>query len=456
MKRRRFLLAGGAALAAPSLLAAPVVTRRPLGPGPRVVVLGAGLAGLAGAYRLQQLGATVTVLEARNRVGGRVFTYQAPGQNLTTELGAEWVGRSHERVLALCRELNLPLVDHVYQTHACLGQVYQRPDQWRFDPQWEAILNQKLAAFAALNQTNERAALRQADGLDWWRWLRNQGISEADLELRELLDSTDFGESIRHVSAYMALGEYGESSENNEMDYHIVGGNSRLPQALAQRIGAAHLKTDHAVTQVTQAGGQITVTCQNGQQFTADRVLCALPTAAVAKINWQPALRPEARAALDQLQYSRIIKCSVLFRERFWGAENFACITDTEAHYLFHTTQGQAGPAGMLTAYAVGDKGHLMAKKSREQRIQALTEALRPAFGQVAGLAQDVFTYYWGNDEYSQGAYAIYDVGEWTHLRPALAARHRHVWFAGEHLAEWQGFMEGAVATGQQAAEAMV
>ena len=90
------------------------------------------------------------------------------------------------------------------------------------------------------------------DKTDWWRHLMNAGIAERDLDLRELADSTDFGESIRHVSAYSAITEYAESSEKNEMDMKIRGGNSRLPEALAQNIGADRIKLQHKVTAVRQ------------------------------------------------------------------------------------------------------------------------------------------------------------------------------------------------------------
>lgn len=67
--------------------------------------------------------------------------------------------------------------------------------------------------------------------MDWWRFLVNNGIDERDLQIRDLLDSTDFGESIRHVSAYAALAEYAESSEKNEMDYKVKAATAGLPKS---------------------------------------------------------------------------------------------------------------------------------------------------------------------------------------------------------------------------------
>ena len=79
------------------------------------------------------------------------------------------------------------------------------------------------------------------------------GFTEDDLRLRDLMDSTDFGESIRHVSAYGAMAEYAESSPKNEMDYKMTGGNSRLAEEFATRIGMENIKTETLVTEINQA-----------------------------------------------------------------------------------------------------------------------------------------------------------------------------------------------------------
>jgi monoamine oxidase len=451
MNRRQFLFATGAATLA---AAQPYATQAApkLAKGTKVVVIGAGLAGLAAAHRLVQRGAGVTVLEARPRVGGRVFTFQPAGQPLTTELGAEWVGKSHTRILALCQSFGLALEDHTYKTHLLLNGTFRREGQWAYSAAWPARFDQLIKEYL---QASDRQQAARYDSTDWWRFLRNAGIPEEDLEIRDLLDSTDFGESIRHVSALAAVGEYAESSPNNEMDYHLVGGNSRLAEALADRVGRANLRLDHRVATVDQTGKKIQVRCQNGFLAECDWVVCAIPTFSVLQIDWRPALRPGQREALNRLQYSRIIKTSVQFRERFWQDEDFAQVSDEASHYIFHTTQGQAGPGGMLTSYAVGDRAYLMAKKTPAQKVQAVVDSLRPAFGDVGKFAGDALAYYWGNDIYSHGAYAIYDVGEWSSIRELLGLRHRRVLFAGEHLADWQGFMEGAVQTGEAAAEAI-
>jgi monoamine oxidase len=81
-----------------------------------------------------------------------------------------------------------------------------------------------------------------------------------------------------------------------------------------------------------------------------------------------------------------------------------------------------------------------------------IADGLRPAFGDISGKIGKQFNYYWGADEYSMGAYAMYGAGQWFKLMPILKKSYLHTQFAGEHLADWQGFMEGAIVTGEEAA----
>ena len=446
MRRREFLksssvLAAGAVVAP----AMPHIARKS-----NVIILGAGLAGLGAAMKLKEMGANYTILEARNRTGGRVFSHLIdPEQQLNIELGAEWIGESHTEMLGLCERFGLEVLDHRFDTALLIDGAYSPAKQWAYSDAYKQ-LEERLAAAKTFSTKQDR----EVDGTDWWRYLKRLGLSDRDMEIRELLDSTDFGESIRNVSAYAALSEYAWSSPKNEMDYIVKGGNSRLIEKMVEDIGEEHIHTQHKAVEVRQAGGQVTVRCENGKSFTADKVICTLPTFAISQIRWEPAFPDAKQEALDALQYCRIMKLSVLFSERFWKEEGYDLITDTQAHYFFHSTKLQPGKGGALTSYSTGDRAYVISKLNQEQKKQMVAEALRIPFGKVDQYIQKVVSYYWGGDAHTQGAYAIYDSGQWFSLLPALHKRFKHIHFAGEHIAEWQGFMEGALITGREAAEA--
>jgi monoamine oxidase len=251
--RRRDFLTGIAGTAAAATLGAPAVISQRRARS--AVVIGAGLAGLAAAYRLKNAGWTVTVLEARDRIGGRVFSHKDQETGLVCELGAEWVGESHERIKALCRDFNIPLQKHQFEDFLLRdGRVY-RPGEWGFSPQAKAAFEKMIAGYEKLTAAQKT----RLDRYDWWNHLERIGFTPDDLRLRDLMDSTDFGESIRHVSAFAALAEYAESSPKNEMDYKMTGGNSRLVEEFVKRIGLDNIETDTIVTGIAQSKGRVIV-----------------------------------------------------------------------------------------------------------------------------------------------------------------------------------------------------
>jgi monoamine oxidase len=422
-----------------------------IGKKPKVVIIGAGFAGLAAAYYLHQKKIDFVILEARNRISGRVFSHTIDEQEkLVVELGAEWVGASHTRLQNLCNEFGLALDDNQFESHLIYKGKYSAKGEWKYSDNWKTTFDKLIEAYGEMTPAQKI----KLDKTDWWRYLVQNGCDGRDLDIRELLDSTDFGESIRHVSAFAALAEYAESSEKNEMDCKIRGGNSLLAQKMAEAIGSDKIHLEHAVSKVIQkpAGG-VEVHCANGKIFKADKLICTAPTFAVRKINWQPALPPDQAMALDQLQYARINKNPLLFNKRFWGTEDFDMVTDQLPHYFYHATKNQRSSKGVLISYTIGDKAAVMAGQDDQWKAKVIQQTLSPAFGDVLPMLEKQTNYYWGNDEYSRGAYAIYGKGQWFGLRPLLLRPHIHTHFAGEHLADWQGFMEGAINTGEDAAK---
>ncbi len=445
--RRAFLKAFGSAAAGLALAPAVFTQRKPK----RCVIIGSGLAGLAAAHKLKNAGWEVTVLEGRVRPGGRVFSHNFKDTELICELGAEWVGESHERMHALCGEFKIPLQKHQFDDSLLRNGKVSAPGEWGFTEAAKKAWTEMIAGYEKLT-TLQRTNL---DRIDWWTHLENIGFSRDDLIVRDLMDSTDFGESIRSVSAFAALAEYAESSPNNEMDYKMTGGNSRLVQELALRIGSENIKFGKRVSEVVQRRGIVTVKVGK-EEFVADACICTAPVSSLRKIKFDPPLPAAQSAAAEKLGYSRISKNSVLFDERFWKTEDFSMVTDTTSHYYFHSTQGQPGKQGILTAYAIGDKADVLASQDDSRRQSVVTRDLIDFSWSAPNLSRGIVSYAWQRDEYTNGAYAIYRPGQWFGLRPVLARPHLKVLFAGEHIADWQGFMEGAVETGEAAAASLI
>ncbi len=448
MTTRRDFLKTSALLAAGAMIL-PGTFNINLKPKPRVIIIGAGFAGLAAAYKLKQKDFDVTILEARNRIGGRVFSYEIDkAEKLVIELGGEWIGDSHTRIKELCAELGLTLQNNQLDTHLIFAGQYYPKGKWDYSAEWKEKYSKIMADYK--NFTDEDK--KRLDKTDWWRFLMSKGIGERDSQIKELFDSTDFGESIRQVSAYQGVAEYAESDERDEMDYKIKGGNGRLAEKLAEKIGSENIKLQHVVYEVTQADGGVSVLCSNGQIFSGDQLVCAIPTFAISAINWKPGLPEGFTNALNLLQYARISKHAVLFNERFWKDESFDMVTDAYGHYFYHATKNQRSDKGVLISYTIGDKADVISRQDDKFKTRMITESLKPAFGDVSSKIEKHVNYYWGMDKYSYGSYAIYNKGQWFNVMPALKQKFMNTHFAGEHLADWQGFMEGAINSGEDAA----
>ena len=134
-----------------------------------VIIIGAGFSGLGAAMKLKSEGIKVTVLEARKRIGGRVFSNQPANANgQVIELGAEWVGNSHERVIALCNEFGLKLENNQFETDLTLGGKYSQAGKWSFSPDMQKFWDNKVTIWESMSEEQRK----KLDKTDWWHGSR--------------------------------------------------------------------------------------------------------------------------------------------------------------------------------------------------------------------------------------------------------------------------------------------
>jgi monoamine oxidase len=431
------------------------------------IVIGAGLAGLSAARTLVDLGWEVTVLESQDRTGGRVYSHhfdEAP--KLNCELGGEWIGKDHKRMRSLCKVFHLRLQNHVYAYSFWNGASRTKtygPTGSCFRPKTEAKFRKFCKGFRKFGDEQ----LRALDRMDWWTRLKMAGFSTEELLYRDLADSTDFGESIRLVSAYVAAAEYANSNDSDETDSKVVGGNTLLIDKLVDHIEkkGSRVRKNATVRRVHHVPNGVEVFIQRrSKPLRADYCICGTPAHALTKIKWDSDFPDDKRNAALQLQYSRIMKTAILYERRFWKPgkkSGFSIFTNRVSDFCFDSTFRQRGDLGILTSYAIGDKADdLAGEANRNNVMKWITEdvasAVQPPIDTIiAPIA--IKTQPWQSQEWVGGAYAFYRPGQWFTVRPALLQPFKRVFFAGEHLSErWQGFMEGAVETGEAAAKSVV
>jgi len=433
------------------------------------IVIGAGLAGLAAAYRLKHRQFHVTVLEARDRLGGRVLTHRFPeSPELNCELGGEWIGKNHTEMRSLCHALGLELQPHQYANSFWNGVTPAQlipPGEWCMSAEAKEIWGKFAEEFKQYGPQQ----LKELDKIDWWTQLRLLGFSREDLLRRDLMDSTDFGETIRMNSAYTAATEYLSSNSeqvdtSDEMDFKVIGGNTKLVEALADKIGHENIRTEQEVVAIRQKNGRVSVEVGSSSPMSADFCVCAIPARCLTDIDWGPKPPKEKLEAAKQLQYARITKTAVLCSQQFWPDPpegGFSVCTNLASDFCFDSAYLQKGSKRILSSYAVGDKADDIASAPQEKLKYWIVEDVAHSQGlnwnhnESIDTALAIQQQPWQTDRFTRGAYAFYRPGQWFTVMPALKRRFGRVFFAGEHIADWQGFMEGAVVTGYDAADAI-
>lgn len=416
---------------------------------PRVLVLGSGLAGLTAGYRLKKQSFDVTVLEARDRIGGRVDTRSVKNHpELNYEMGGEWIGVTQKKIKKLCRELNLPLIDHRLSISMLVDNKYLPHGHWKFSQKWHQKMKQFIKEIPDLNPEE----IEKLNGTDWWHYLINNHIPKRDIDLLALTESIDYGEDIRFLSSYNIMHDIAQGGDEDVASaFRIDGGNNRLPDALAGVIGFKNIHLNSEVVSVHQEADKTEVRVKSGRIFSADILICALPTTCMTKIKWTPGLPPEKQQAVDSLEYCRIQKTAFVFNTRFWP-DNLGIITDKLPHQIYHATQHQKGTKGVLISYATGDRAAVLSNMTEADLKTELAKALKIPFGEISVFIDYIDKKNWGEDPFVGGAFALIGKNDDIYIKKRLSQVFLNCHFAGEHTAVFQGFMEGAVESGERAA----
>ncbi|WP_008313634.1 flavin monoamine oxidase family protein [Leptolyngbya sp. PCC 6406] len=465
------LTLGGTSLS----LAPPLVQAQTLGPaGGHVVVIGAGLAGLVAAYELQRQGWRVTVLEARDRVGGRVVTLRQPfAQGQWAEGGGEYIDslRVHTQMHHYVREFGLRL-----------ESVHRAPEQGLYYLQAQG---QRLPlSDRALDETFGPALRQDIDRL--WSDLDNlaQGITDLDhperapqaaaldqVVLSRWLDDLGQAPLARVLSDQYLRGEYDDPEwlslffliqqaalydqvpDHRLEMYRIQGGNSQLPEAMARALQHP-IQFNAAVTDIRQTALGVEVHHQQGV-VTADYAIIATPLPPLRTVRFEPALSPVLQRAIAELNYGSHVKVMGQFRHRIWRDQGVSgpTITDLPVGFVSEATAQQPGNWGILTAYVAGQYGRQLVAMTADDRVATVLQQMETLYPGLRDQLHTTTTTVWPQDPWVGGSYSAYGPGQFTTFWPAFQHPYGRLWFAGEHTDRYIGYMEGAVRSGQRVAQ---
>lgn len=438
-----------------------------------VAVVGAGFAGLAAADRLVRRNLRVVVLEARDRVGGRVATVEVGGTPI--DLGGQWLGPTQDRMYALCQRFGA----ETYPMHTAGQNVLRLSGQnrryrghipFRTSPLTLMNLGWVLARLELMSrrvpleapwETPGAAALDQQTLGDWVR--RNVPDRHARAIVRvgiEAVFAADADEiSLLHALFYMRSGGGFDAltrSERGAQQDRVTGGIQPLAEALADsiRAGGGIIELGRPVERIDQGAAEVRI---DAGELRARFVVIALPPPLAAEITFSPALSPDRRALLASTPMGAVIKCVAIYERPFWRDHSLSgsSIADEGPVHATFDASPKSGRPGVMLGFVEGPAARRLAKQPENDRRAQVLACFERAFGAEAGAPRHYVDRAWTEEPFSRGCYAaLFPPGVWTRYGHAIRRPEGRIHWAGtETSAIWNGYIEGAVLSGERAAE---
>jgi monoamine oxidase len=397
-----------------------------------IAVEGGGFSGLAAAYELFNHGFAVMVLEARQRVGGRVWSIELPNGAIV-ELGGEWISSADKNAFKMARRLDLTLVQTGVDFR--IRNVVNEPPVSRDDQRKTIqIAAESLAAM-------DKSLLNQSNVVEF---LDDLPVSKSQRTLLSSRLQGSFGADLHDIALRM-LGQFsiGESRDY----YRIAAGNQSLATTLATRLPDVRLGDVATAVTHHQNGASIKGEAAHGAfDIDADAVILAIPVKRLADIESSPILPQAIGDAISSVPMGVAAKLVI-------GTQNsppLFAVQDVEMPYWCWTGRGESGvPKSAVTAFCgSGQAQHRLSTDSDDPSIWfSKLQAANPDLDFV----DDPIMVDWSQDEWARGCYSAFD-NRAADLIPFLSQHVGRIFFAGEHTAVESGTMEGALASGLNAA----
>lgn len=444
-----------------------------------VVIVGAGLAGLAAARQLVAAGRSVTVLEARDRVGGRIENASfSDGQWI--EVGGQWIGPGHERMYALVHELGLetfPLFNDGNLLLNLRGKRGVMGSQHGAIPKLNAFaladLAQGLARFNKLASTVDvdepwnTPDAKNLDGQTFRTWIQRNLRTPAGRAYFEIFSEAVFSVDPADMSALHTLFY---SKSNTSMEYlmgvdggaqqdRILGGSALIADRMAQELGDV-IQLGEPVRRIEHNDHSVVVETRSGRQVHGSHVIVTLPPTLAGRLEYAPAL-PSWRDQLTQrLPAGSVMKLYLVYDRPFWRDAGWNGQVGSD-HGPVKVTFDNTPPGykrGVMMGFLEGNDGREWAHRTPEERKHAFVQCLVRYFGDEARFPIEYLERDWMAEEFSRGCYgAHFTPGVWTAYGPALTAPVGRIHWAGAECAtRWNGYMEGAVLSGEATAQSIL
>ena len=476
MNRRDFLRGAGAALVLASggfKLSAEEAAQTEAS-SRQVLVLGAGLAGLAAAYELNKAGFGVTVLEARTRPGGRVYTARDPfADGLYAEMGPEYVDAADEFDHRYCKEFGLKVMTaKLYDAIFVRGKKFrmksfkENKEKLPFEGTEPGVLfGQEHPYLKSITETVKDPnklppEILKLDNLSVAQLLVQQGAPQDVIALYTYLNATESTALPEEMSALSLIKGDLRHADFSEVqnEGRIFGGNDQLPKSFAKAL-SANVLYDRPIRKIAHdAKGAEVWFEENGsmKSLRSPYLVIAIPFKVLREIEITPEFSQEKMKVIRTLSYGHVMKIAMQYKERFWDREGSIgqrVFTDTPLRRIYHTSIDQPGPRGILLSFTSAADAEKLGKLSDAERMKVAIDSCTKLWPEAPQYFESGISKYWNDDPWIKGSYSFTGVGQDQDFLELAQKVEGRVHFAGEHTSKFRASMNGAIESGVRASD---
>ncbi len=435
-----------------------------------LVVVGAGLAGLSAARVAAAAGASVVVVEARDRVGGRVLNEDIGGGNVV-EVGAQWIGPTQDRLAALAGELGVEtfptygegqnVIEYGGRLRRYRGTIPRINPLVLLDVERAQRRLNRLARRVPLDAPWEAPDAAALDGQTAATWMRRNLATKAGRMLLELgIEAVWAAQpedmSLLHVLFYIHSAGSLEllfDTDGGAQQDRFVGGSQRIPLRMAEQLD--QLVLGAPVRKISRGEHGVTVEA-DGAIVRARRAIVAIAPTLAGRIAYDPPLSGYRDQLTQRMPLGTVAKCMAIYDEPFWRAEGLSGqgTSDTGPVKLSFDNSPPSGRPGVLLGFLEGRQARELGRLPASERRTAVVDCFARMFGPRAAKPAGYVERLWAEEEWSRGCYGCHmPTGAWTAYGPALREPIGPLHWAGaEYATVWNGYMDGAVRSGEATA----
>lgn len=432
-----------------------------------VIVVGAGYSGLIAARTLKRAGKKVLLLEARDRVGGRVHT-QHLENGTYIDLGAQWLGPTQDSMYNLLKEYSIPFFTTHQEGKTILYWDGKRKLYKGLIPPLPipALLSLDLAIkkINKLSKTIHTSAPWETPNAEYWdsltlqTWMEKQMSSKKARELFSLASQAIFAAHPAEVSMLFAM-FYTRSGrdfdtlmniDNGAQQDRILGGADLPARKIAEELGD-DIVLSTPVQEIEQLKDLVIVRGKN-VEYISKKVIIAIPPPLLQKIEFKPGLSSIRHQLLQRMPMGAVWKCYAIYPKPFWREKgmNGVVASDTGFARVVFDNSPKDGEYGILMSFVLADQARAFSLLSQEQRKEQILSSFKNYYGDEAAHPLSYIDQTWMEEEWSRGCYTAYmPPHTLSTFGPILRKPEGHIHFAGTETSEtWNGYMEGAVLAG--------